>query len=1261
MLQCPACGAPRNATAKFCSQCGAPLPVQAVPSDAFIGKQIGNYRVLSVIGEGGMGKVYRAEQVKLKLPVCIKTLLPALTSKPQVVQRFERESQATAAMRHPNIVQIMDFGRTDDGSLYFVMEYVHGKTLKQVISEESPLPIERVLLIVEQILSALHEAHSHHIVHRDLKPNNVLVAKLGDGTDLVKVVDFGIARIVGQGADAQERLTQTGMMVGTPGYMPPEQILGREPEAATDLYACGVLLWEMLTGQKLFAGSSDLELAQKHVMQAPPSPSSAAKLPLPAGLDAIVLKALEKQPERRHRSALEMRRALELVRLALRGVTGVSPIPPGLGEQATPASAPSGAQLSQLSGLRGTLPDNLLSYATKLTDLAASSERRPLTVLFAEVGGQAALAEVMDAAAVRTAINQLHESLLQALVKAGGLGERFMGNCVLAVFGAVQAQEDDTERALKLALEMVRLLRQANAKFSRAITLRIGVHTAIVSGVGGGSLLESPAVTEVLTVARRLAAAAPTEKPLVTRAVQRMGQGRLSFTEKPPLAGEEALGPVFELAGTSEDEDSAKEPIVGREVELGHVRTVLDLLKNRRVGGMLLLGTAGLGKTRLLQETARISRDSGMLVARARGGRFGADTPLDVVRQLVQSLSRRESGRADPSTHTSLGGLTRLGVSAQDVARLEHLFSSGGTWKPTGQSAEDEHSLDRAAMLSLFHTAAQAKPLVLLLDDAHLCDAASIEIIGEVLARSAKAPVCFVAAARPQNSERLWPKLKRIELKALDRRDLAELIGHRLPSGKPSVRLTAAVVDRCDGNPGYAREILTSLVESGAAKLVQGEWTLSADGAGLPESLVAVTAARLDRLTPAGRLLLRVGAACGRVFPVELVAAAVETPLDVGAAAAECVERGIIAPAEQHQGSYQFVQALLHEAALQRIAAEDLKALHLRIGEAVERGISAGAEAPAAAMARHFMAADQPRKAARYLKLTADRLAERNTPAAAVEAYKVCIDLLIAEGKKVGQFSDAMAQQLLDITAQAAATQSLLSVDAALKLVEPVLELVPPTRAQASRAAVLRQQGLCLSKLSRHAEAEKLLNEALGKVTAQEHPQLMAELRADVASVLEAKGDFSQASQQLLEGMKLMSTRRAESGHLMWQYLNQLGRLHLRMQKLTEAQEFFVNARAQAQLQQSPFGESKVVANLAVLAAQKKDDTAALSLFDEARALADRAGDRIGVLRVRYNRARLLRSMGHAEEAMNELNDVVAASQAIGWREGEALAASARR
>ncbi len=1233
--------------------------MQPVAGDPFIGKQIGNYRVLSVIGEGGMGKVYRAEQTRLKLPVCIKTLLPSLTSKPQVVQRFERESQATAAMRHPNIVGIMDFGRTDDGHLYFVMEYVHGKTLKQVINEESPLPVERVLLIGEQILSALHEAHSHHIVHRDLKPNNVLIAKLGDGTDLVKVVDFGIAKIVGQGADKEERLTQTGMMVGTPGYMPPEQILGKEPEPGTDIYAVGVLLWEMLAGQKLFAGSSDIELAQKHVMQAPMSPSAVSKLKLPPGLDAIVLKALEKQPDRRHKSALEFRRALELLRLSLRGATGMSPIPQGLGEQATPQPAPTA---SQLSGLRGTLPDQLLSYATKLTDLAASAERRPLTVLFAEVGGQAALAEVMDASAVRTAINALHEDLLKALTKAGGLGERFMGNCVLSVFGAVQAQEDDTERALKLALEMVRLLRAANAKFSRTITLRIGIHASIVAGVGGGSLLESPAVTEVLTVARRLAAAAPTEKPLVSRAVQKLGAGRLAFTERAPLQGEEGLGPVYELAGTSEDEDAGKEPIVGRDVELGHVRTVLDLVKNRKVGGMLVLGQAGLGKTRLMQETVRLARASGMVVARARGGRFGGDTPLDVIRQLVVSLSRREGAKAE-ATATSLGGLTRLGIAAADIGRLEHLFGSAPGTKPgiAGASAEDEQSLDRAAMLSLFQTAAAAKPFVIVLDDAHLCDTASIDLISEVLARSARAPVCFIAAARPVGIDRLWPKLKRVELKALDRRDIVELVANRLPSGKPSLRLSNAVVDRADGNPAFAREILSSFVESGAARLVQGEWTLSADQAVLPESLVAVAAARLDRLSAGARTLLRVGAAAGRVFPIELVVAAVETPLDVTAAAAECVERSIIAPAEQTSGSYQFVQALLHEAALQRIDQAELKALHLRLGEAIERGISCGAEGPAAAMARHFMAADQPRKAARYLKLSADRLAERNAPAAAVAAYKTCIDLLVGESKKVGQVSDAVAQQLLELSAQAAAVQLLISVEGALAILEPVLALVPSTRAQASRAAALRQKGLCMSKLSKHADAEKLLSEALSKVTAQDNAQLVAELRADIASVLEAKGDFSLASQHLLEGMKVMGNKRNEAGHLMWQYLNQLGRLHLRMQKMTEAQEFFVNARAQAQMQQSAFGESKVVANLAVLAAQKKDEAQALQLFDEARALADKAGDRIGVLRVRYNRARLLKGLGRAEEASNELNEVIVASQAIGWREGEALAASAKR
>jgi tetratricopeptide (TPR) repeat protein len=391
---------------------------------------------------------------------------------------------------------------------------------------------------------------------------------------------------------------------------------------------------------------------------------------------------------------------------------------------------------------------------------------------------------------------------------------------------------------------------------------------------------------------------------------------------------------------------------------------------------------------------------------------------------------------------------------------------------------------------------------------------------------------------------------------------------------------------------------------------------------------------------------------------VALVTAAVDAPLDVHAAISECVHRGVLSPAPNQRDAYFFNQALMHEAMLARITPMDRKAVHLRLAEAIERGISAGAENPLEAMARHFQAAEQPRKAVKYLKLAADAMRERRAFSAAVETYRRCLTLFMQHAATMGPLSDASAQYLLDLVGLAASAQLLVAPAEVLPLVDGVLAQVPEGKAPLARAEVLRQRGLALLRLTRLSDAEADLNKALALTPTFSAPVQAAAIRGDLASVLEAKGDVSGAARLLIDGLACLGNKKLEDKHLLWQYLNQLGRIHVRLGKLVEAGEFFDSARHQAKAVQSLLGESRVVSNLAVLAAQKRDTAQALALFDEARQLAEEAGDRLGVLRCRYNRGRLLLPT-RAEEARSELKAVAEEARAIGWREGEALAVQA--
>ncbi|HEV2686857.1 MAG TPA: Stk1 family PASTA domain-containing Ser/Thr kinase [Actinomycetota bacterium] len=257
------------------------------------------YELREQLGAGGMAEVYLGKDRVLGRTVAVKTLLAQYGGDPHFIERFRREAQHAAALNHPNVVSVYDTG-SDDGTHYIVMEYVEGKTLRDVIREEGPLLPERVAEIGADVCAGLAFAHSHGIVHRDIKPANIMITTAG----AVKVTDFGIARAV-----SGDTVTQTAMVLGTAQYFSPEQAQSAPVDARSDIYSLGVVLYEMLTRQVPFTGSSPVAIAYKHVKEAPVLPST-LNPDVPPALEAIVMKAMAKNPDNRYQSAQEMREDL---------------------------------------------------------------------------------------------------------------------------------------------------------------------------------------------------------------------------------------------------------------------------------------------------------------------------------------------------------------------------------------------------------------------------------------------------------------------------------------------------------------------------------------------------------------------------------------------------------------------------------------------------------------------------------------------------------------------------------------------------------------------------------------------------------------------------------------------------------------------------------------------------------------------------------------------------------------------------------------
>ena len=303
MKKCPKCGVEYPDTTTLCPADGVALERD---NDSLIGTTLaGKYRIDARLNEGGMGTVYRGTHVLMDKTVAIKVLRPSLAADEKIVARFSREARAASRISHPNALSVTDFGEDDSGHVFLVMEYLSGKTLKQVIRDEGPLPLARVVDITRQIGDALNAAHLQGVVHRDLKSDNIMLLDTMT-SDHAKVLDFGIAKINEPEGTVDTGLTAPNLVIGTPQYMSPEQCSqDSEIDARSDIYSLGVILYEMLVGHVPFTGDSPTIVMMKHLQEPVPSVLE-ERSDLPASVGRVVARAMAKLPSNRYQNVAEL-------------------------------------------------------------------------------------------------------------------------------------------------------------------------------------------------------------------------------------------------------------------------------------------------------------------------------------------------------------------------------------------------------------------------------------------------------------------------------------------------------------------------------------------------------------------------------------------------------------------------------------------------------------------------------------------------------------------------------------------------------------------------------------------------------------------------------------------------------------------------------------------------------------------------------------------------------------------------------------------
>ena len=348
MKICPVCSTEYADDMRFCPKDGQTLRSSS-PGTDLVGQVVADrYHVMKKLGEGGMGQVYLAEHVKMGRRSAIKVLNPAMVNDTEAVARFNREAANASRISHRNVCAIYDFGETPEGLIYLAMEFVEGEPLTDLLEREHALPPSRAVGIAQQVADALQAAHDLGIVHRDLKPDNIMLSRGRDGADVVKVVDFGIAKAAG--AHDTQKVTKTGLVVGTPEFMSPEQLSGDPLDGRSDLYALGLVLFKMLTGKLPFEGSTVQDTMVRRLTDEPATlADTRPDLNFPPGLQATIDTALTRNPVDRYQSAAKFGSDLAAVLGLPRGPAG-TPLP------ATRPDAEAKTEILRRTGSSGPQP-----------------------------------------------------------------------------------------------------------------------------------------------------------------------------------------------------------------------------------------------------------------------------------------------------------------------------------------------------------------------------------------------------------------------------------------------------------------------------------------------------------------------------------------------------------------------------------------------------------------------------------------------------------------------------------------------------------------------------------------------------------------------------------------------------------------------------------------------------------------------------------------------------------------------------------------
>jgi TOMM system kinase/cyclase fusion protein len=976
------------------------------------------YKIQAEIGAGGFGTVYKAVQLATGQQVAIKVLRLQGARDQKTIERrilrLEREMRLCAQLHHPNIVGLIDFGRSDDGDVFSVFEFVPGKNLEELLAEEGAVDPNEARHLMLEVLDALSCAHAQGVIHRDLKPSNIMVIPTGARRNAL-VLDFGIGAVTDNVPGTEHsRLTATNEVLGTIAYASPEQLFSRPTSPASDLYSWGLVFLECLTGQPVVHGTSMMDALIKQVAaNEVEMPAVLAAHPLGRLLRAVLAKKMEDRPA----SAREVMEWLESCTVT------------DLRKQdlAQPYGAPRPDESS--SGPRSPFEvskTQIVQYAPAPVEPAPpsiriiggedalSGERRQVTAVCATLSVVPAADSPLDIEEADQLLYAGQETCARIAARFRGHPTGAMGNQTVFWFGFPSADEDDARRAARAALEMVAdLERDAEAQKGAGkphLEVRIGIHTGIVVSRAGGSpamqrLVASFGVTSNV-VSQLSSIAAPGEivvsgsthpllrqhfsfaalgpRPLAARGVD-AGATMETYRLEWPISGAHGLG-----------EGRPDTPLIGREAELDLLLARWNEARRGKGQIVTITGEVGIGKSRLVRELSARIRNVPHRWLECRSAPENQNTPL---RPIVEMLERTLDLADEETPQGKLAKLRSL-LQSLDFTLDDNvpLFSTllGIPLNGNGKNGQTKHELAPHvlkeqllnALLAMFFELSEREAVILVAEDLHWTDATTLELYTKIVQEASSARILVLFSARPA----FVPPWKtadvlQVHLGRLGRDQVKEMVsglsGNIAP---PSSGVIDQIVDRTDGVPLFIEELTRMMHEAGMlAQTRAGRASLRASAAEVPGTLRDLLTARLDRLGRA-KGTAQIAAALGREFTFEVLSAvSPENPKLLQEDLDALVAADLVHRKRRVKGqSYAFKHALIRDTAYESMLKRARQKVHATIARVLTEQFADTQAARPDLLAHHHAEAGHERSAVQHILKAAEASLARSSHAEAI-------------------------------------------------------------------------------------------------------------------------------------------------------------------------------------------------------------------------------------------------------------------------------------